>query len=169
MDHITIAQELERNKGVFERILAGLGPEQYLWKPEPAKWCLLEIVCHLYDEEREDFRQRVQLVLQDPALPLPPIDPKGWVDSRKYLEQDYELMLNNFLAEREISVSFLRSLEAPKWANIYQHPVLGAMPASLFLHNWLAHDYHHLRQINELRYLFLKAHSDDALTYAGNW
>lgn len=27
--------------------------------PAPEKWCLLEIVFHLYDEEREEFRARV--------------------------------------------------------------------------------------------------------------
>ncbi len=51
-----IIDELKRNKIVFKDILEGLKKEVYLWKPNPEKWCVLEVVCHLYDEEREIFR-----------------------------------------------------------------------------------------------------------------
>jgi hypothetical protein len=43
------------------------------------------------------------------------------------------------------------------------------MSARLFLHNWLAHDYLHIRQINRLKFAYLKAHSDISLDYAGAW
>jgi len=77
-------------------MLFGLTKEMYLWKPAPEKWCLLEIVCHLYDEEREDFRARTRHVLETPTDTLPPIDPQGWVGSRKYIHQDYPEVLNKF-------------------------------------------------------------------------
>ena len=169
MNHLEIAQELSRNKEVFRGLLHGVESRQYLWRPQPEKWCLLEILCHLYDEEREDFRMRVQLVLQNPQLSLPPIDPQGWVTSRKYMEQDYDAMLDSFLNERDQSVLCLRGLRSPDWEQTYVHPKLGAMPASLFLHNWLAHDYLHFRQITATKYAYLKAHSTDPLDYAGNW
>jgi hypothetical protein len=169
MNHINIAIELNRNRDVFREMLHGVDDAQVKWKPLPEKWCMLEIVCHLYDEEVKDFRARVQQVLQDPALPLDPIDPVGWVQSRGYMQQDFEHVLHTFLAERMKSVNFLNSLNNPHWDNTYLHPKLGPMPASLFLHNWLAHDYHHIRQINELKYLYLKTKSKDPLSYAGEW
>ena len=79
MNHTKIIQELSRNRNVFESLLSGIEEEEYLWRPMHEKWCLLEIVCHLYDEEREDFRRRTRLVLENPTEPLPPIDPVGWV------------------------------------------------------------------------------------------
>jgi len=169
MNHINIAIELNRNKEVFRNMLHGVDDIQVKWRSQPGKWCLLEIICHLYDEEIKDFRARVQQVLQDPLLPLEPIDPQGWVTGNSYMQQDFEEVLHNFLAERGKSVNFLNTLTYPKWDNVHYHPKFGPMPASLFLHNWLAHDYHHIRQINELKYMFLKAHSTDALNYAGNW
>ena len=169
MNHLNIANELERNKEVFRAMLEGVGPERYTWRSEPGKWCLLEIVCHLYDEEREDFRARVRSVLEHPQTPLAPIDPQGWVSGRNYMDQNYKKMLKDLLAERDASVAYLRSLKEPRWDNTYQHPKLGVMPASLFLHNWLAHDHLHIRQITATKYKYLQAHSADPLSYAGEW
>jgi hypothetical protein len=169
MKHLEIAEELKKNKEVFKALLKGIAPVQYIWRPQPEKWCLLEILCHLYDEEREDFRARVKQVLLDPLLPLSPIDPQGWVTERFYIGQDYEKMLENFLSERDESVTYLRSLDDPKWDNTYDHPKLGLMPASMFLHNWLAHDLLHIRQITAVKYKYLEAHVSDSLSYAGEW
>ena len=106
MNHSFIIQELKRNRNVFNDLLSGTSREKYLWKESPEKWCLLEMVCHLCDEEREDFRARVKHVLTTPDLPLPPIDPQGWVQERNYISKDFELMLSLFLEERSHSVSW---------------------------------------------------------------
>ena len=85
----TISQ-LQQNQYVFRNLLDQCSSDVYLWRPSPDHWCLLEIICHLYDEEREDFRTRVRSVLEDPTQALPPIDPVGWVKDRNYLQQDYQ-------------------------------------------------------------------------------
>jgi hypothetical protein len=169
MNHNKIIQELIRNKLVFNELLTGLTDKEFLWKQNSDKWCLLEIICHLYDEEREDFRTRTKQVLESPELPLPKIDPVGWVIERKYLQQNFSEKLKDFLSEREQSVKWLQSLKNPKWENAYNHPKLGKMTAKLILANWLAHDYLHIRQITKLKYDHLKSKSDEDLSYAGNW
>ena len=73
------------------------------WKVSPEKWCLLEIICHLYDEEREDFRARLQSVLNDPSQALPLSDPEAWIASRQYLQQDFAAKLDAFLQEYRLS------------------------------------------------------------------
>ena len=60
-----------KNRPVFEGLVRGLSLEQARWKPSPDKWSILEVVNHLYDEEREDFRQRIELVLTDPTKRCP--------------------------------------------------------------------------------------------------
>ena len=171
LDHNRIADELEKNAGVFRALLAGLDKETYTWKQAEEKWCLLEIVCHLYDEEREDFRYRLNHTLTTPTEPMPPIIPVEWVRERDYMGQDYNKKLEAFLAERKKSVEWLRSLSpnSPDWKNAYDHPKVGKLPAGLFLHNWPAHDYLHFRQITKLKYDYLAAHSKFSLEYAGNW
>ncbi|MCW3121172.1 MAG: DinB family protein [Flavipsychrobacter sp.] len=169
MNYNYIITNLQRNKAVFHSLLAGLTEEEYLWKQQPEKWCLLEIICHLYDEEREDFRARTKHTLETPELPMSPIDPVGWVKERKYLEQDYEAKLTSFLQERDNSIAWLKSLNDPNWDNTYHHPKLGALTAKMFLCNWLAHDHLHIRQITRLKYDHLKHLSGESLSYAGDW
>lgn len=43
------------------------------------------------------------------------------------------------------------------------------MSAKLFLTNWLAHDYLHIRQVNRMRYLYLKTQTGIPLDYAGDY
>jgi hypothetical protein len=150
-----IINELNRNKKVFRDLFKNSLEPDHLWKPTADKWCLLEIDCHLYDEEREDFRTRVKHCLEDPARSFTPIDPANWVTSRKYTEQNYPDKVRDFLDERDGSITWLRSLIDPNWDSFHEHPKLGKMSAGLFLHNWLAHDYIHIRQILKLRYTFL--------------
>lgn len=169
MNHTKIIQELNRNQQVFKALLSDTSKEACLWKPKPEKWCLLEIVCHLYDEEYEDFRARTRHTLETPDKPAPPIDPEAWVEQRQYMQQDFSEILDKFLAERRTSVHWLKSLSHPNWNNTYQHPELGAMSAKMFLSNWLAHDYLHIRQILNLKFEYLKQLSNENLSYAGSW
>jgi len=169
MNYTNIITQLSANKSVFKSLLAGLSEQEYLWKSNTEKWCLLEIVCHLYDEEREDFRTRVKHVLETPELAPPSFDPVVWVLQRKYMDQDYSEKLNEFLEERNKSIEWLRSLVDPQWHNAYEHPKFGKMTAKMFLANWLAHDYMHIRQILNVKFNYLKMDSNETLVYAGDW
>ncbi len=154
---------------MFLAIFRGLPSEFVKWKANPKDWSILEIICHLIDEEVEDFRARVRHALENPHAPLVPIDPQGWIVDRNYVEQDFQTAVEKWGQEREESIKWLKSLSGPKWDNAIDHPQLGKITAQSFLHNWLAHDYHHIRQINNLRYSYHKQNSGDPLTYAGKW
>ncbi len=164
-----VIDQLDQHQSLFKALLKDLDTPMILWKQTPEKWCLLEIVCHLYDEERNDFRCRTQLVLEKPNDTPPPFDPIEWVTKHRYLEQDYHQMLNKFLNERQQSLKWLKSLKSPKWDNSYRHPQRGLQSATHFLDNWLAHDYLHIRQIIKLKFDYLKQQSSSNLDYAGKW
>ena len=164
-----IYKKLKQNKEVFQHLFENISEEEYKWSQKPGKWCLLEILCHLYDEEREDFRTRVQCVLEDPDTPPPTFDPLIWIKERNYIGQNYNSVLVKFLEERDKSVNWLNTLKDPQWDNTFHHPKLGPMSAYLFLSNWLAHDYLHIRQIIRLKIDYLKVMSNESLTYAGDW
>lgn len=165
----TIIIKLAEDQSIFKHLLSGKSEKEYLWRPRPDKWNLLEIVCHLLDEEREDFRARVQHCLENPLSAMKPINPTGWVLERKYAEQNYGQMLELFLTERQNSVTWLNTLKNVNWESAHPHPKLGAMSAKLFLTNWLAHDYLHFRQIIRYHYHYLKEQTGIDLQYAGNW
>lgn len=164
-----IIQHLEHNRLVFQSMLTGLEEDEYNFRPDKNSWTILEILCHLVDEEREDFKTRVRNTLTTPLKQPPAIDPVGWVVSRNYAQQLYTERLETFLTERRSSVKWLKGLDSPKWNNSYMHPRLGEMSAYSLLVNWLAHDYHHIRQINRRMYEYLKKKSKVSLSYAGEW
>ena len=169
MNYNHIISELQQNKTIFHSLFQHMDTDMQLWKPAPGKWCMLEIICHLYDEERDDFRTRLRHILENPEAAMQPIDPEGWVISRAYAEEHYNHKLNAFIHEREVSVAWLYTLEEAIWDNVHMHPKLGTISAHMMLANWLAHDYLHIRQIIRLKYLYLQKTTGQNLDYAGNW
>ena len=47
---------MQRNAQRIAALVAGVPDEQARWKPDAESWSILEVVNHLLDEEREDFR-----------------------------------------------------------------------------------------------------------------
>lgn len=164
-----LIQTLKENKAVFKSILQSFTHDQVYWRPEGQKWNMLEIVCHLYDEEREDFRQRLRFALEQRQGMPPSIDPEGWVVSRNYASRQYPEMVNSFLKERQKSIRYLEKLGDVHWDLAWEHPKLGSMSAKLFLTNWAAHDLLHLRQILRIKYRYIQESTGGPLTYAGEW
>ena len=161
---------LSENADTIQSLVRRVAEEQARWKPAPEEWSILEVINHLYDEEREDFRTRLDLLLHHPDQPWPGIDPQGWAIERKYNHRDLEESLSNFLTERQRSVSWLDSLSSPAWEACCEHPQAGEIAAGDLLASWLAHDFLHIRQLAQLHWqyvsLLAKPYSTD---YAGAW
>jgi len=161
---------LYKNLEAVQSLVRGVGEEQVRWKPVPEEWSILEVVNHLYDEEREDFRQRLDLLLHHPDRPWPDIDPEGWAVERRYNQRDLETSLNNWLEERQRSVSWLNGLSAPAWEARYEHPRAGELAAGDLLASWLAHDFLHLHQLAQLHWQYASLVANPyAVDYAGAW
>jgi uncharacterized damage-inducible protein DinB len=168
MNHQKIKEHLNLNGDVFKYLFKGVSDEQARWKPGEDKWSMLEVINHLYDEEREDFRKRLELVLNNPDDLWPPIDPEGWVVERNYNDRDVKQSLQNFFDEREKSLLWLDTLGRPDWQATHRHPQMGPMSAELILANWLAHDLFHIRQATDLHFAYLtKVVKPVSLDYSG--
>lgn len=164
-----IINELEQNLVVFKGLFNKLNTEQYLWKRSEDKWCLLEVLCHLIDEEKEDFRTRIEHVFNQAHLPFKPIKPEAWVSERNYIKQDYQAKLDEFIVERQQSVKWLKGLNNVDWSIGINHSTFGYMDGNMLLANWLAHDYLHIRQILGIKYAYQAQKHGQSLNYAGNW
>jgi hypothetical protein len=161
---------LRANAEILAALVAGVSEEQARWRPEADKWSMLEVVCHLADEEVEDFRTRLDLTLHRPGVKWPPIDPQEQAVGRAYNTRDLEEELARFLAARGDSLAWLEGLADPDWSLAYEHPKAGPITAGDLLTSWVAHDHIHIRQLNRLHreYLVekLSGHSPE---YAGSW
>jgi uncharacterized damage-inducible protein DinB len=153
---------------VLDALLAELPDADWRWRPAEGGWSLLEVVNHLVDEEAEDFRARVRVVLEDPSQPWPPLDPEAIVTSRRYQERDPKESLRRFRDERAASLAWLRGLVAPDWTRTKAHPRVGSLAAGELLASWAAHDARHLQQIaKRLHGLAARDGAPYSVAYAG--
>ncbi len=139
-------RSLEKSGTLIVRFFTGLEDDTARWKEEPHRWSLLEILCHLHDEERLDFRKRIELTLRDPAIDWPSIFPGRWVAERDYNSMNVDHTLIKYRHEREKSIEWLRSLTGADWDRAKTHPKLGILRAGDLLVSWIAHDLVHIRQ-----------------------
>jgi hypothetical protein len=164
-----MTNQMAANAKAIEALLRGVSEAQASWQPDDESWSMLIVICHLYDEEREDFRRRVDYTLHRPNEDWPAIDPQGWVISREYHNRDFRETLNAWLDARSQSLEWLATLQEANWDMEKQAP-WGVMRAGDVMAAWLAHDHLHIRQINELHYLYHKTQSAPySVEYAGDW
>ena len=170
MDFSALIQQLAADAGRVRELAGGISEEQARWKPAPDSWSILEVVNHLYDEEREDFRVRLEYILQKPGEPWPPIAPQDWVVSRGYNARDLTASLEAYLEERHKSLDWLKALGEVDWEKSETAPWGGVLKAGDLFSAWVAHDIHHLRQLTELHFAWTKRLAEPySVGYAGDW
>jgi hypothetical protein len=163
-------ERLSRQAEAIFALVTGVDASQARWKPTTDDWSVLEVINHLYDEERDDFRTRFDLTLHQPTADWPPIDPPRWVIDRRYNERDFTESVQNFMTERKTSLTWLRSLDAADLHTEHRHPQFGSICAGDLLAAWVAHDCLHIRQLNELQFHFLAQFAQPFdVSYAGDW
>lgn len=150
MNQELIYDQLDGTCDRIAALIVRVSPDQAKWRPNPSSWSILEVINHLYDEEREDFRVRLDVILHHPTQNPPPIDPQGWVSERRYNERDLASSFANFQSERSRSLAWLQTLAAANWDAEYQAP-FAILRAGDMLAAWLIHDWLHIRQIVELQ------------------
>jgi uncharacterized damage-inducible protein DinB len=169
MNSKQLFEQLYQNGRRIFALVEGVSDEQARWKPDPSSWSILEVANHLYDEEREDFRQRLDIILHRPSEEWPPINPEGWVIARGYNQRHVAASLQNLRLERQASLAWLNGLTAPDWDARVTSP-FGSMSAGELLASWAAHDTLHLRQLVELHHDWLVRLAEPYDTgYAGKW
>lgn len=169
MDFEALYGELAHGIDVIRALLIGVTQEQAQIKPSPDEWSILEVVCHLYDEEREDFRPRLDIMLHHPDQPFARNDTVGNVTARRYNERDLAEVFEAFAAERAKSLDWLRSLNDPDWDAAYTTPYRTMKAGDMFA-SWVAHNSLHIRQLNELRFArILRLAEPYDVGYAGDW
>lgn len=169
MEFKILYQELVQSTEMLRGLLSGIGQEDAQVKPSRSSWSILEVICHLYDEEREDFREHLDFILHRQNEEWHPISPTAWVKQRKYNEQNFARMKAGFFRERKKSLQWLHGLRNADWKIPYTSK-FGTMRAGDMFASWVAHDNLHIRQLTELRRARIeKITTPYDVQYAGEW
>jgi hypothetical protein len=157
-----IARQLAGNAEAIRGLLTTCSDAQARWKPDPESWSIQQLLEHLYNEERIDFRKHLR---EWDSSPLP----------EQYIPvADWRQALERFLLEREASVAWLNSLEWPDWDATKQFHFGPSetitFSAAEMLVSWVDHDFLHLRQIVALLHFWHEQQvAPYSVRYAGRW
>ena len=162
-------QELTNSTEIIRALITGITQGEAQVKPKDEAWSILEVICHLYDEEREDFREHLDFILHRQDEEWHQINPQGWVTERKYNEQDFIEIQTKFFAERKQSLEWLKNVPNTNWDIEYTSP-FGSIKAGEMFAAWVAHDNLHIRQLVELRRALIERITKPYdIQYAGDW
>ena len=139
-------RDLARLPPVLAALLDDLDPAMWTQRPAAKEWSALEIVCHLRDEESDDFGARVRVVVEG-GTRFDPIDPERWAAERKYGEASPAEALAALRQRRTESLAFLATIEPARLARIVDQPRLGPMSGLDLLAAWVTHDRLHVAQL----------------------
>ncbi len=138
--------ELARFPVVLDALLNDLDATSWRARPAAAEWAPVEIVCHLRDEETEDFGARLRVVLAGGER-FTPIDPERWAIERRYLEDDGPRALGTFREKRAASLDMLATAAPSRLTPVVAHARTGGLSGLDILAAWVAHDRLHLAQL----------------------
>jgi hypothetical protein len=127
-------------------LLDGLDAVAARTRPAPLEWAPVEIVCHLRDEETEDFGARLRVLLGG-GKEFTPIDPERWVEERRYIDADPTLALGDLRRRRAGTLELLASLTPDTLLASAPHRRLGSLSGLDIVVAWVAHDRLHLCQL----------------------
>ena len=139
-------RELERLPAVLEALLAGFDEVGARTRPAPGEWSPVEILCHLRDEETEDFGARLRVIV-DGTGEFAPIAPERWAEERRYREANLSDVLQTLRARRQASLDLLASVAPDTLTGSRPHKRLGRLSGLDILAAWVAHDRIHLAQL----------------------
>jgi hypothetical protein len=163
-----LRRELRANADRIAALVGNVTSDQSRWRPSADVWSIREVVAHLHDEERQDFRVFLPGLL---ALerPLPP-DLAEPSDRPTGNDRELEASLTGFLDERARSIAWLETLGEPDWDATGELPWGATIRAGDMLASWAVHDVLHIRQLVELLHAHVvreAAPFDPA--HAGEW
>jgi hypothetical protein len=143
-----VRTELARLPATLRALLDGLDTAQWRDRPVENEWSPIEIVCHLRDEEAEDFGARVRVVVTGGER-FTPIDPERWAVERRYRDAEPVAALAELCERRAENLQFLATVPPDRLRTRVAHASTGTLALSGLdlVAAWVTHDRLHLAQL----------------------
>ena len=139
-------RELGRMPAMLDGLVNGLDAESARTRPAPAEWSPVEIVCHLRDEETEDFGARLRVILSGTGEFIR-IAPERWPEERRYREASLQEALEAFHTRRQASLELLQSAAPEALGPSRSLGRFGPLSGLDLVAAWVTHDRLHLAQL----------------------
>jgi len=152
LPHEQILKMLESGPLRLTATTDGLTPAQLQARSSPSEWSANEVLAHLRSCA-DVWGNCIDTILTQKGPTIRAINPRTWINSTDYLEQDFRPSLQAFTSQRTALLKLLESLPKKSWSR--QAKVTGAGKALErtlhFYAQWLAtHERPHLKQIERI-------------------
>lgn len=155
--HTRLVFRLREQEEDIRRIVAGLDEALLAAHPQPGRWSLKELVCHLW-RVQEVFESRIEAMLTETN---PPIEPYGPDNDREFDEKMKSPgceIIEGLLADREELVALLESLSATDWHHRGSHPEYARYDVRFAIEYLVHHEAHHIYQAFQRRAMLARPH-----------
>jgi hypothetical protein len=141
----------EKSPKEIAAAVSGLSPTVLRYKPDPAKWCILEILGHLADIEIV-YGYRLRQMLADEKPVIAPMDQDAWAKSLGYMETPAPELVALYGLNRHHNLRLLRRLKPVDLERSAFHPQYEKdVTVGRIVEQMAGHGTNHLQQIERLK------------------
>lgn len=133
------------NMAALVGLLGEVKPHQWLQRPDPAEWSILQILCHLWVAETEVHQRRLSSILEDENPFIAAGTPPG-PDIPPCHDDGQEVMLR-FKDARNRTLAMLSRVPPSGWARPARHSIFGLTNLLEMAHFTAQHDRLHITQL----------------------
>src|SRR5262245_9599451 len=109
--------QLSHNPNTIRQLIHNIPEKHARWKPDANTWSMVEVMQHLVDEEREDFRPRLMHILSGTKEQWQPMN-----DEPGNPYGDLQMLFKTYLEERQDSIKLLKTLTDADWSIEFKTP-----------------------------------------------
>jgi len=170
-DLLRLVEEARRALGrlpaALDALLGDIDEATARTRPAEGEWAPVEILCHLRDEETEDFGARLRAVVGGGGE-LPPIDPERWAVERRYQDARLVEVREDLRARRQASLDLLATMTPAMLTTSRPLGTRWRLSGADVIAAWVTHDRLHLTQLaGTLARLWASRWPDLLTGYAG--
>jgi hypothetical protein len=143
------AEALAEGPATMRRLVAEAGDDLRV-RPEPAEWSVLELLAHLADAELI-IAARLRWIAAEDEPEIAPYDQDLWVSRLREIDEDPEVLLGAYEANRRWNLAFWRRLPVADRARVGHHRERGPESVELTFRLAAGHDAVHLGQARRTR------------------
>lgn len=145
MTPATLPVQFEGNLAALCGLLAEVKDHQWLQRPDPAEWSILQILCHLWRAETEVHQQRLRTILDEDNPFIPSLPPPG-PDIPECHDDGMEVF-ERFRAQRQQTMATLAELGSDDWQRPARHSIFGLTNLLEMAYFTAQHDRLHITQL----------------------
>lgn len=156
-----LLERFRRGPELLAMSMTGAAGAELDYVPEPGKWSVRQIICHLADAEMVGAMRFRQVIAEDkPALPN--YDEKAWATSLDYSKRKASPVIESFRRTRGENYELLKDLPESVYERVGVHSERGPVTLLDLLRIYTVHAEKHSEQLRNARAAYKESKAKQA-------